>query len=96
MSAAHFLRHLAIAYNHFHPVDEHRKFAEQLDLFEKGQLKESLSGQLDSLEKRSRIYVDTGIISQGELSCILARISEIKQRLSAGLNVLPHEGAPVV
>ncbi len=92
MSAAHFLSHLAVAYNNFHPIDEHRKFAAQLDLFEKSQLRESLSGQLGALEKRCMFYLDSGRAGKEELAPLLEKIREIRGRLG----VLSHEGAPVV
>ena len=92
MSATHFLRHLAIAYNHFHPIDEHKKFAEKLDLFEKSQLMQALSTQLDSIEKRCRIYLDSEKAGNGELAPLLEKIKSIKGRL----DILSHEGAPVV
>ncbi len=92
MSATHFLRHLAIAYNHFHPIDEHRKFAEQLDLFEKSQLRQALSAQLDAMEKRCRIYLESGKAPEQELAPLLEKIKSIKGKL----DVLSHQGAPVV
>ncbi len=92
MSAAHFLRHLAIAYNHFHPIDEHRKFSAQLDLFEKSQLRQGISMQLGGIEKRCRIYIESGKAGAEELAPLLEKIKAIKARL----DVLSHEGAPVV
>lgn len=92
MSASHFLRHLAIAYNHFHPIDEHRKFAANLGLFEKKQLAESLSRKLDALEKRCGVYLGSGAVGKEELAPLLERIKAIKGRL----DVLSHEGAPAV
>lgn len=92
MSAAHFLRHLAVAYGHFNPVDERRKFSESLGLFEKRQLRESLLGQLGALEMRCRVCLETGEIGREELSLLFERISRLKGRLG----VFSHESAPVV
>lgn len=92
MSATHFLRHLAISYNHFHPIDEHKKFAEQLDLFEKSQLRQALSAQLDLMEKRCRIYLESGKASEQELAPLLEKMKSIKGKL----DILSHQGAPAV
>ena len=87
MSSAHFLRHLSIAYNHFHPIDEHKKFAEKLDLFEKNQLRQALSTQLDSMEKRCRIHIESGNAEKLELEPLLEKIKSIRGRL---LDVFSH------
>lgn len=92
MSATHILRHLAIAYNHFHPIDEHRKFVAQLDLFEKNQLRQGILVKLDELEKRCRIFIESGKAGVEELAPLLEKIKSIKGRL----DVFSHEGAPVV
>ncbi len=92
MSAAHFLRHLAVAYNHFHPIDEHRKFVAQLDLFEKSQLRESLLRHLCELEKRCGAYAESGAVGKEDLEPLLGKIKAIKGKL----DVLSHESAPVV
>ncbi len=92
MSATHLLRHLAIAYNHFHPIDEHRKFAAQLDRFEKNQLRQEISMQLGELDKRCRIFIESGKAGVEELAPILEKIKIVKGRL----DVLSHEGSPVV
>ncbi len=92
MSASHFLGHLAIAYNHFHPIDEHRKFAAQLDLFEKNQLRQGILTQLGGIEKRCAAYIESGKAGVEELAPLMEKIKSIKGRL----DVLSHEGSPVV
>ena len=92
MSASHFLRHLAVAYNHFHPIDEHRKFSAQLDAFEKSQVMQGISGQLDRLERRCRFYIGSGTAGRDELAAVLEKIKAVKGRL----DVLSHKGSPAV
>ena len=55
MTAEHFLRHLAVAYNHFHAVDEHREFAKRLEDYEKTSLKGELLARLSSIEARCEL-----------------------------------------
>ena len=52
MTARHYLTHLAKAYVHFHPIDEHKAFDEKVDTFERKQLKQAISDQLGKMELR--------------------------------------------
>ena len=77
MTATHFLRHLALAYHHFHPVDEHRQFAKKIESFEKQLLKGELLAKLASLETRAELRG----MSYGELEALKKRISAIRSKV---------------
>lgn len=77
MTATHFLRHLALAYNHFHPVDEHRQFAKKMQSFEKHLVKGELLAKLASIEARAELRG----ITYGELATLKKRISKIRSQV---------------
>ena len=78
MTVTHLLRHLIIAYNHFHPVAEHKKFKENLKLFEKKQLKLEIAERLDKMERRCRLAAG----DSAEMARLQQRISMLKSKLS--------------
>ena len=77
MSARHFLQHLALAYNHFHPIGEHRKFEQSLESFEQKQLRAELLSQLKSLELRCHSAM-AGRASE-ELYRVMARVRSLQR-----------------
>ncbi|MAG15893.1 hypothetical protein CMO88_02430 [Candidatus Woesearchaeota archaeon] len=79
MSASHFLRHLAIAYNHFHPIDEHQQFAKRLLIYEKKRLKAEIITQLLSMEARCKIAAHHN--NSEELSKLKSKIHALKSRI---------------
>ena len=82
MTAKHFLRHLATAYIHFHPIDDHKKFAERLDAYEKKRLKGEILTRLASIE--ARFGIEMGRNSSEELSRLKYRIESLKRKLESG------------
>ncbi len=81
MTARHFLRHLALAYNHFHPVEEHKKFEESMESFEHKQLKGEIMEHLESLEKRCHSMM-TGQASE-ELLRLMIRIRALHRKIQS-------------
>lgn len=81
MTSRHFLRHLAIAYNHFHPIDEHKRFAERLKAYEKQRMKGELLAQLASMDTRCELAINES--NSEELSSLRRKIKAIKSKLEA-------------
>ena len=79
MSAKHFFRHLVLAYSHFHPIDEHRQFAERMARYEKQRLKGELTTQIASVEMRFNLAMNQH--PSEELEQLKGRIKALKQRI---------------
>ena len=74
MSAKHFLTHLALAYRHFHTIDEH---TQQLNFLARQRLKSELISHLASVEKRSKE------LTGNDLSKLQSRILALKQKVES-------------
>jgi hypothetical protein len=81
MSAKHFLRHLAVAYNHFHAVDEHREFAKRLEAYEKTRLKGEILAKIAAVEEKSELLLGK---NPAAIARLKERIKAMKERVEAG------------
>jgi len=79
MTAKHFLRHLAIAYNHFHAVDEHKQVSKRLESYEQQILKGEILTKLASIEARYEMAL--GKLSPDELAGLKQKIKALRARL---------------
>lgn len=79
MTAKHFLRHLAVAYNHFHAIDEHKQFTKRVETYETQILKGEILTRLASIEARYELAL--GRISSDELARIKQKIKALRARL---------------
>ena len=79
MTARHFLMHLAKAYTHFHPIDEHKSFDKQVDSFERKQLKQAISDQLGRMELKCHSAMATNATE--DLLSLMKKIRMLQKKL---------------
>ena len=77
MSARHFLRHLALAYHHFHTIDEH--FAKHLGIIEKKRLKAEIASMLTRMETRCAVALSEN--RSDDLYRLLYKIKALRSKL---------------
>ena len=87
MTSRHLLRHLAIAYRHFHPIHHHEpredphRFFQNRQASEAHRTEEKFISQLAALEARCKLAAKKG--EAGAVNRLLPRIKELKKRLAS-------------